>query len=191
MSSKLVSLVRRGIKESLGHIRRMELAAARRHVADWRHHDDVWADFRKPIAVGDRYGDLTVEAILGRKPGSRSTCVYVLCRCRCRGSWSPGWRIVRADNLRAGATTSCGCFKSHKQGDLGWPGPGTAHRGRYRTYIVKEGDVLTGQAALAELLWPALERGPGAEGRAARTGSGPPKPSRARDSGRRKRTGRC
>jgi hypothetical protein len=137
---------------------RAELAAARRHIAEWRHHDDIRSPFRKPLTPGARYGELTVEAILGRKPGSRSTCSYALCRCKCNGNDGPGWRIVRADNLRSGATSSCGCFKSHKQGDLHWLGRGESTRGRYRTYVLESGELMTGQAALARLAWPAVEQ---------------------------------
>lgn len=119
-----------------------------------RHRNDAWSDFRKPLAIGTRYGDLTVTEILGRKPRSKSTCVYVYCTCQCGGHWGPGWRIVRADNLRSGATTSCGCFRSHKQGDLRSLRPEAPARGRYRTYVFDGKEVLTGQAALAKLPWP-------------------------------------
>src|SRR5205085_7743724 len=99
--AKMISQLRRETRALLGQIRRAELAATRRHVAGWRHWQDASADFGKRLAVGDRYGELTVREILGRKPRSCSTCVYVYCTCECRRQWGPGWRIVRPDNLRS------------------------------------------------------------------------------------------
>lgn len=121
----------------------------------FRHAEDQRAVYGKPVAVGERYADLTVEKILGRKPGSSSHGVYVLCRCSCLGRNGPGCRIVRADNLRAWRTTSCGCFRSHKDGR--WRDsyrPGNHDRGCYGTYVVKGGELLLGQEALAALPWP-------------------------------------
>jgi len=53
--------------------------------------------------TGQRFGRLTV---LHREP-NKGRKVTWLCRCDCGAS-----RVVTADNLRSGNTTSCGCFKS-------------------------------------------------------------------------------
>jgi hypothetical protein len=144
MSAEFLTSFRREIGASIGRLHRKELAVARRETAMFRHGADHRAPFRKPIEVGESYADLTVEKILGRKPGSTNHGIYVLCRCSCGGRSGPGWRIVRADNLRTWRTTSCGCFYSYRVGRWreSYP-PGSGSRGRYATYVVDEGALLT------------------------------------------------
>lgn len=159
VGSNLVSLARRAVKElGWGSPRRAALNASQRLTASCRHRNDAEVPRGAPLAVGMRYGDLTVEEILGRRPGSSSTCTYALCSCRCDGVHGPGWRVVRSDNLRSGATTSCGCYWSYK--DLRWrwrdyAPRATGKRGNYRTYVTKAGvGIVHRQSALLLMDWP-------------------------------------
>lgn len=53
--------------------------------------------------TGDRFGWLTVIEKVERQPGDRGPAKW-LCECRCGNT-----AIKRADKLRYGQTTTCGC----------------------------------------------------------------------------------
>jgi hypothetical protein len=56
---------------------------------------------------GQQFGKLTVRVPVAEARRSRSK--RWLCQCECGGS-----KVVRADSLRAGKTTDCGCVKRHR-----------------------------------------------------------------------------
>ena len=58
------------------------------------------------LAVGDRFGLLTVGALEKEVDGHK----YYYCTCECGGD-----AVVRADNLKAGKTKSCGCMRGPKK----------------------------------------------------------------------------